>query len=74
MEKNLQFNGFTAFSSPSSAQNRNTSQELAVLLEVDGVLMDAYRLGNRQAFNLAFQKLRLDCANWTEPVYSDLVR
>lgn len=36
--------------------------------------MDAYRLGNRQAFNLAFQKLGLDCANWTEPVYSDLLR
>ncbi|XWS12278.1 hypothetical protein CRYUN_Cryun37aG0075800 [Craigia yunnanensis] len=72
--KNLQFNGFTAFSSPSCAQNQNPSQELAVLLEVDGVLMDAYRLGNRQAFNLAFQKLGLDCANWTEPVYSDLVR
>ncbi|XWS19947.1 hypothetical protein CRYUN_Cryun31cG0059400 [Craigia yunnanensis] len=72
--KNLQFNGFTAFSSPSSAQNQNPSQELAVLLEVDGILMDAYRLGNRQAFNLAFQKLGLDCANWTEPVYLDLVR
>ncbi|KAL4387883.1 hypothetical protein GQ457_09G004340 [Hibiscus cannabinus] len=72
--KNLQFNGFTAFSSSSSAQNQNPSQELAVLLEVDGVLMDAYRVGNRQAFNLAFQKLGLDCANWAEPVYSDLVR
>ncbi|WRX27499.1 hypothetical protein QQP08_019986 [Theobroma cacao] len=72
--KNLQLNGFAAFSSPSSAQNQNPSQELAVLLEVDGVLMDAYRLGNRQAFNLAFQKLGLDCANWTEPVYSDLLR
>ncbi|KAL1076729.1 hypothetical protein V6Z11_D10G050700 [Gossypium hirsutum] len=72
--KPLQFNGFTAFSSPSSAQSQNPPQELAVLLEVDGVIMDAYRLGNRQAFNLAFQKLGLDCANWTEPVYSDLVR
>ncbi|KAL4290351.1 hypothetical protein GQ457_14G008030 [Hibiscus cannabinus] len=72
--KNLQFNGFTAFSSSSSTQNQNPSQELAVLFEVDGVLMDAYRVGNRQAFNLAFQKLGLDCANWTEPVYLDLVR
>ncbi|KAK5792397.1 CBBY-like protein isoform X1 [Gossypium arboreum] len=72
--KPLQFNGFAAFSSPSSAQSQNPPQELAVLLEVDGVIMDAYRLGNRQAFNLAFQKLGLDCANWTEPVYSDLVR
>ncbi|KAE8707962.1 haloacid dehalogenase-like hydrolase domain-containing protein [Hibiscus syriacus] len=72
--KNLQFNDFTAFSSSSSSQNHNPSQELAVLLEVDGVLMDAYQAGNRQAFNLAFQKLGLDCANWTEPVYLDLVR
>ncbi|KAK8524679.1 hypothetical protein V6N13_015690 [Hibiscus sabdariffa] len=72
--KNLQFNGFTAFSTSSSAQNQNPSLELAVLLEVDGVLMDAYRVGNRQAFNLAFQKLGLDCAKWAEPVYSDLVR
>ncbi|OMO65884.1 hypothetical protein COLO4_30938 [Corchorus olitorius] len=72
--KNLQFNGFTAFSSLSSAQDQDPSPEMAVLLEVDGVLMDAYRLGNRQAFNLAFQKLGLDCANWTEPVYSDLLR
>ncbi|KAK8608224.1 hypothetical protein V6N13_023653 [Hibiscus sabdariffa] len=72
--KNLQFNGFTAFSSSPNTQNQNPSQELAVLLEVDGVLMDAYRVGNRQAFNLAFQKLGLDCANWTEPVYLDLVR
>uniref|UniRef100_A0A2N9EIB3 Haloacid dehalogenase-like hydrolase domain-containing protein n=1 Tax=Fagus sylvatica TaxID=28930 RepID=A0A2N9EIB3_FAGSY len=36
--------------------------------------MDAYRAGNRQAFNVAFQKLGLDCANWSEPVYLDLVR
>ncbi|XP_057971636.1 uncharacterized protein LOC131160220 isoform X3 [Malania oleifera] len=38
------------------------------------VLMDLYRLGNCQAFNVAFQKLGLDCANWTEPIYFDLVR
>lgn len=36
--------------------------------------MDIYRLGNRQAFNAAFQQLRLDCAKWTEPIYIDLVR
>ncbi|XVE88495.1 hypothetical protein DITRI_Ditri19aG0073800 [Diplodiscus trichospermus] len=66
--------GYCSSSLPSSAQNQNPSQELVVLLEVEGVLMDAYCLGNRQAFNLAFQKLGLDCANWTEPVYSDLVR
>ncbi|KAK3041881.1 hypothetical protein RJ639_001249 [Escallonia herrerae] len=38
------------------------------------VLMDVYRLGNREAFNVAFRKLGLDCANWTQPVYLDLVR
>ncbi|CAI8599160.1 unnamed protein product [Vicia faba] len=48
------------------------SQDLAVLLEVDGVLVDAYR-GNRIAFNKAFEKLGLDCASWSEPVYSDLL-
>ncbi|GLT64327.1 hypothetical protein SLA2020_368300 [Shorea laevis] len=72
--KCLHFNRFIAFSSPSSSDNKNPSQELAVLLEVEGVLMDAYRVGNRQAFNVAFQKLGLDCANWKEPVYLDLVR
>lgn len=33
-----------------------------------------HRVPNRQAFNLAFQKLGLDCANWTEPIYADLTR
>ncbi|KAJ9168583.1 hypothetical protein P3X46_020086 [Hevea brasiliensis] len=72
--KYLQPNEFTPFCSPPSFPNENPSPELAVLLEVDGVLMDAYRLGNRQAFNVAFMKLGLDCANWTEPVYVDLKR
>ncbi|KAI6703092.1 hypothetical protein NL676_012228 [Syzygium grande] len=58
----------------SSLSGPDPPQELALLLEVDGVLVDAYRLANRQAFNLAFRKLGLDCANWTEPVYLDLVR
>ncbi|TVU48845.1 hypothetical protein EJB05_00124 [Eragrostis curvula] len=51
-----------------------SAPELAVLLEVEGVLADVYRFGNRQAFNVAFQSLGLDCANWTEPIYADLVR
>ncbi|XP_050873086.1 CBBY-like protein isoform X2 [Lathyrus oleraceus] len=51
-----------------------TSQDLAVFLEVHGVLVDAYRVGNRIAFNKAFEKLGLDCASWNEPVYSDLLR
>ncbi|KAI4297015.1 hypothetical protein L6164_036927 [Bauhinia variegata] len=72
--KFLRFTRFSAFSSPSSIHDQNPSPEFAVLLEVEGVLMDAYRVGNRQAFNSAFHKLGLDCANWSEPVYADLKR
>ncbi|KAL8107578.1 hypothetical protein AgCh_024116 [Apium graveolens] len=36
--------------------------------------MDIYGGGNREAFNLAFRKLGLDCANWTKPIYNDLIR
>ncbi|KAL7160766.1 hypothetical protein ACSBR2_041422 [Camellia fascicularis] len=50
--KSLQFKRFTASSSSSSSFEQNPSQDLAVLLEVEGVLMDVYRLGNRQAFNV----------------------
>ncbi|KAM7524664.1 hypothetical protein LguiA_014566 [Lonicera macranthoides] len=72
--KTFHFNRFAAFSSTSTPSDHNPSQQLAVLLEVEGVLMDVYRLANREAFNVAFQKLGLDCANWTEPIYVDLVR
>ncbi|KAJ7969260.1 Haloacid dehalogenase-like hydrolase domain-containing protein [Quillaja saponaria] len=72
--KCLRFNRLPALSSPSSPHYQNTSQELAVLLEVEGVLLDSYRVGNRQAFNAAFKKLGLDCAKWTEPIYLDLLR
>ncbi|KMZ64024.1 Haloacid dehalogenase-like hydrolase (HAD) superfamily [Zostera marina] len=47
---------------------------LGLLIEVEGVLADVHRFGNRQAFNVAFQNLGLDCAIWTEPVYLDLTR
>ncbi|CAM6014141.1 unnamed protein product [Sphagnum balticum] len=47
---------------------------MAVLLEVDGVLADIHKFGHRNGFNVAFQELGLDCANWTEPVYADLLR
>ncbi|WOL15367.1 hypothetical protein Cni_G24148 [Canna indica] len=60
--------------SSSDLQEPKPAQDLAVLLEVEGVVADLYRLGNRQAFNTAFQKLGLDCANWTEPIYVDLMR
>ncbi|KAF9620687.1 hypothetical protein IFM89_013987 [Coptis chinensis] len=71
----VHFSAADSTSSLSVNDNDDTpSQDLAILLEVEGVLMDVYRWGNRQAFNLAFQKLGLDCANWTEPIYLDLVR
>ncbi|KAK3137093.1 hypothetical protein QOZ80_5BG0447780 [Eleusine coracana subsp. coracana] len=57
-----------------SPSEDTSTPELAVLMEVEGVLADVYRFGNRQAFNVAFQSLGLDCANWTEPIYADLVR
>ncbi|CAN6553546.1 unnamed protein product [Malus baccata var. baccata] len=72
--KCLHFDRFAAFSSLSGSKDQNPSQELAVLLEVDGVLIDAYLLGNRQSFNAAFKKLGHLCTNWTEPVYLDLLR
>ncbi|KAE9599166.1 putative HAD-like domain-containing protein [Lupinus albus] len=67
---------FSAFCSlsPQHNHNHNSSQQFAILLEIEGVLFDAYRVGNRQSFNKAFEKLGLDCANWTEPIYSDLLR
>lgn len=58
----------------SSSRVYAVAKQLAVLLEVEGVLMDVYRVGNREAFNLAFKKMGLDCAHWTEPIYLDLVR
>ncbi|EES17465.1 CBBY-like protein isoform X1 [Sorghum bicolor] len=58
----------------SSSPENSAPPDLGLLLEVEGVLADVYRFGNRQAFNVAFRSLGLDCANWTEPIYADLVR
>ncbi|KAG2633854.1 hypothetical protein PVAP13_2NG250900 [Panicum virgatum] len=58
----------------SSSSESPAPPNLGLLVEVEGVLADVYRFGNRQAFNVAFQSLGLDCANWTEPIYADLVR
>ncbi|XVE86460.1 hypothetical protein DITRI_Ditri18aG0035900 [Diplodiscus trichospermus] len=69
--KNLQFDGLLLSAHPLVPKTKTHLRNWLFFLRV---LMDAYRLGNRQAFNLAFEKLGLDCANWTEPVYSDLVR
>ncbi|KAM1008030.1 hypothetical protein FF1_004505 [Malus domestica] len=71
--KCLHFHRFAAFSSLSSAKDQNPSQELAVLLEVDGVLLDADQLGN-QSFNEAFKKVGLGYEYWTEPLYLGLLR
>ncbi|XP_073107627.1 CBBY-like protein isoform X3 [Elaeis guineensis] len=60
--------------SSSNLQDSKPSRDLGLLIEVEGVLADIYRFGNRQSFNVAFQKMGLDCANWTEPVYADLTR
>ncbi|KAK4386416.1 hypothetical protein Sango_2512200 [Sesamum angolense] len=74
INKRLHSDRFIGSASLQDTSESNPSQKFALLLEVEGVLMDVYRLGNRQAFNVAFRKLGLDCANWTEPVYMDLVR
>lgn len=65
---------FTPSSHTSPSINAEPSRQLGLLIEVDGVLADVSRLETRQAFNVAFQKLGLDCANWTEPIYTDLIR
>ncbi|KAK1432534.1 hypothetical protein QVD17_09431 [Tagetes erecta] len=57
--------------SPATASD---DQLFALLLEVEGVLMDVHRHCHREAFNLAFKNMGLDCAHWTEPIYLDLVR
>ncbi|CAH9111880.1 unnamed protein product [Cuscuta europaea] len=73
--RGVRFNGsISCSSSLSSKTPKIPSRQLALLFETEGVLMDIYRFGNRQAFNAAFQKLGLDCASWTQPVYLDLVK
>ncbi|KAF2530625.1 hypothetical protein F2Q70_00031348 [Brassica cretica] len=68
----LQRQRFSARCLSASQDDANPSEELAVILEVDGVMIDTWS-SNRQAFNVAFKKLGLDCANWPEPVYADLL-
>ncbi|XP_059288059.1 CBBY-like protein isoform X2 [Lycium ferocissimum] len=70
----LYTHGWFVNSYNSSSTQETPSHQLALLLEVEGVLMDVDRQGNRQAFNAAFRKLGLDCANWSQPVYQDLVK
>ncbi|KAG6420520.1 hypothetical protein SASPL_117051 [Salvia splendens] len=82
-QKKLRFGQLICDASSQMLAERDQSQKFAVLIEVEGmkdlsimlskVLMDVYRLCNRQAFNAAFKQLGLDCANWSEPVYLDLL-
>ncbi|KVH92043.1 CBBY-like protein [Cynara cardunculus var. scolymus] len=71
---NYRVNAASGSSGSGYDDSDNSTRQLAVLLEVEGVLMDVYRFGNREAFNLAFKKMGLDCAHWTEPIYLDLIR
>lgn len=71
--KCLRLQRFSSICLSASREDVNPSEEFAVILEVDRVMIDTWS-SNRQAFNVAFQKLGLDCANWPEPVYSDLLR
>ncbi|XP_057830156.2 CBBY-like protein isoform X2 [Cryptomeria japonica] len=48
--------------------------KIAILLEVEGVIADVGFSGNYHAFNVAFQKLGLNYASWTRPVYMNLLR
>ncbi|XP_056692752.1 CBBY-like protein isoform X4 [Spinacia oleracea] len=50
---------FVACNSLQNSADDATSDRIAVLLEVDGVLIDAYRSGNRHAFN------RFKSLDWT---------
>lgn len=58
----------------SLSSNSEETSKLAILLEVEGVLADVHKFGHRRGFNLAFQEFNLECANWSEPVYADLLR
>ncbi|XP_078178254.1 haloacid dehalogenase-like hydrolase (HAD) superfamily protein isoform X1 [Carex rostrata] len=63
--------------SPSSS---SSERDLALLFEVEGFAMQIFQgysrcLPLRQSPSFqSFQKLGLDCANWPEPVYVDLMR
>lgn len=48
--------------------------QVALILEVEGVLADLHKFGHRVAFNKAFQELGLDVPSWTPSVYADLLR
>ncbi|KAJ7557134.1 hypothetical protein O6H91_05G113100 [Diphasiastrum complanatum] len=72
--KKLSVSATAAGSLPSSDEGKGVPADMAILLEIDGVLADIHRHGHRQSFNVAFQDMGLDCANWTQPVYTDLLR
>lgn len=57
--------------SPSSGEQQPSS---ALLIECDGVAIDAAVDAHRVAFNRSFAELGMDCTSWTPALYSDLVR
>lgn len=50
------------------------SQDVGLLIECDGVLIDVNTDGHRVAFNRAFADLGLECADWSPQIYHDLQR
>ncbi|KAF5832590.1 hypothetical protein DUNSADRAFT_11462 [Dunaliella salina] len=45
----------------------------ALLLELDGAVVDLHSDGHRVAFNKAFESLGFECVNWPVHVYNDLL-
>ncbi|KAG1654905.1 hypothetical protein FOA52_003147 [Chlamydomonas sp. UWO 241] len=45
-----------------------------VLFELDGAVMDLHMDGHRVAFNKAFNDLGYECAQFTPPIYNDLLQ
>jgi len=45
----------------------------ALLLELDGAVVDLHHDGHRVAFNRAFESLGFECVNWPAHVYNDLL-
>ncbi|KAI8469587.1 MAG: hypothetical protein J3K34DRAFT_423281 [Monoraphidium minutum] len=56
-----------------AADAQGDDEPCALLVEVDGALTDLAIDGHREAFNRAFKDLGLDCANWSAPLYNDLM-
>ncbi|KAK9807404.1 hypothetical protein WJX73_000842 [Symbiochloris irregularis] len=49
-------------------------QNIGLLIECDGVLLDVHKDGHRVAFNRAFQQVGLEGTQWTPAVYHEFLR